>query len=709
MDLVESSEVKHDLAMMTEEDTEQLLKMISQRRPNLFLISDLCQNKIIPDHLRATVWAILLRIDRHTMKNADATLSTDISATTVDMENQRVIEMDTKRTNGIDPYFREEATRMKMEKLLTFYCKRKSLAYKQGLNFVLAPFMKLQHSNNMNENRHSVLGDGQMFEMFYAFIERLMPNVFADDEFRSLQFSLKVFRLLLLYHDPQLGAALDQNDVIPELYATPWFLTLFSRTLPLKACNILWDFYLTCLAQEEFLYVHFFVCLGVLLDSREAILTADKSEIPAVASQIPPVVDTEEETEAKISKAIAHAVTLREQTPNTFLKLIYEVAFAPNIGSHKYFQNLKALKFSFMTVVEANPYKQTHMQVNKSAYEGDMLQKALDQLLVCPMQPVEILRNLQQMANEGVSKTLLKFFVLDCRSEAEFSSGHFAASFHMDPGLLDGSDTERLESLLEGFRSMNAHFVFLGTDNDVENSMMVAKFVLFFLQRGFRYVSACLEGFAALVDMISEAGKKDLVVQDHAENDDEVGVHAILDAGLSGLSGLSGWISSSKKLATQGVQKAAKGIGERVAKVKTRVRTMSQEDASASRPTSPCVSTENGNKGVFLTEEVAAKTAAATMGRKPSEEDEGADVAVRLFGSNLVGAYSSLKTGVFNAWGGKQRKSSKSPSTTSEDQKTSSTLATVAAKLKQDETSVAASMPRTMSFEEFFNEQPDLV
>ena len=106
---------------------------------------------------------------------------------------------------------------------------------------------------------------------------------------------------------------------------------------------------------------------------------------------------------------------------------------------------------------------------------------------------------------------------------------------------------------------------------------------------------------------------------------------------------------------------------------------------------------------------MAAKTAAATMGRKPSEEDEGADVAVRLFGSNLVGAYSSLKTGVFNAWGGKQRKSSKSPSTTSEDQKTSSTLATVAAKLKQDETSVAASMPRTMSFEEFFNEQPDLV
>lgn len=47
------------------------------------------------------------------------------------------------------------------------------------------------------------------------------------------QICFRLFRLLLLYHHPRLCRFLDQYQLQPELYATPWFMTLFSNSLDL--------------------------------------------------------------------------------------------------------------------------------------------------------------------------------------------------------------------------------------------------------------------------------------------------------------------------------------------------------------------------------------------------------------------------------------------------------------------------------------------
>lgn len=52
--------------------------------------------------------------------------------------------------------------------------------------------------------------------------------------FCFLQICFRLFRLLLLYHHPRLCRFLDQYQLQPELYATPWFLTLFSNSLDLE-------------------------------------------------------------------------------------------------------------------------------------------------------------------------------------------------------------------------------------------------------------------------------------------------------------------------------------------------------------------------------------------------------------------------------------------------------------------------------------------
>ena len=65
---------------------------------------------------------------------------------------------------------------------------------------------------------------------------------------------------------------LDQNDIVPELYATPWFVTCFSRTLPLNALYILWDYYLMELVTDQYPYQHYFVCLAILILNRDKII-----------------------------------------------------------------------------------------------------------------------------------------------------------------------------------------------------------------------------------------------------------------------------------------------------------------------------------------------------------------------------------------------------------------------------------------------------
>ncbi|CAN0355744.1 unnamed protein product, partial [Scytosiphon promiscuus] len=54
----------------------------------------------------------------------------------------------------------------------------------------------------------------------------------------------RVFRVVLFYVDPGLAFKLDEADFVPELYATAWLITLFSRNLSMELVVRLWDVYL---------------------------------------------------------------------------------------------------------------------------------------------------------------------------------------------------------------------------------------------------------------------------------------------------------------------------------------------------------------------------------------------------------------------------------------------------------------------------------
>ena len=168
---------------------KDLKNELKKRRPNLINIQNICNTKesvenIITPSIRPHLYCSLLRLEKtHIQRSADALLKKELLTTENDLDNQRVIKADTKRTNSIDPFFKKEETQDLMENILTFYCKRRSIKYIQGLNFVLAPFLKMLDTS-LSDHRdeddaiETMVGPGAIFELFYGFVNKVLPNIY---------------------------------------------------------------------------------------------------------------------------------------------------------------------------------------------------------------------------------------------------------------------------------------------------------------------------------------------------------------------------------------------------------------------------------------------------------------------------------------------------------------------------------------------------
>lgn len=62
-----------------------------------------------------------------------------------------------------------------------------------------------------------------------AFIPKYLQNFFWKDNSTVIQEYLAKFSHLIAFHDPTLRNHLDSIGFVPDLYAIPWFLTMFAR------------------------------------------------------------------------------------------------------------------------------------------------------------------------------------------------------------------------------------------------------------------------------------------------------------------------------------------------------------------------------------------------------------------------------------------------------------------------------------------------
>ena len=111
----------------------------------------LCKTQGIPDQYRGNVWKVHAATSHRQIAHSRTQALLGVKdnegeplsawAASLDLPNQRVIRVDVERTRQELPEFHKQDTRDRLERLLTYYCKKRGAKYKQGLNELLAPML----------------------------------------------------------------------------------------------------------------------------------------------------------------------------------------------------------------------------------------------------------------------------------------------------------------------------------------------------------------------------------------------------------------------------------------------------------------------------------------------------------------------------------------------------------------------------------------
>jgi TBC1 domain family member 23 len=99
----------------------------------------------------------------------------------------------------------------------------------------------------------------ELYNLFISIINRYIPK---DCVRNGSPYHL--FRLLLLYHDPELCAYLDTKKLTPDAYAHLWVKSLFAASSGLKVVLNLWDVYFQL--GDQFLI--FFLALVLVINAK---------------------------------------------------------------------------------------------------------------------------------------------------------------------------------------------------------------------------------------------------------------------------------------------------------------------------------------------------------------------------------------------------------------------------------------------------------
>ena len=378
------------------------------------------------------------------------------------------------------------------------------------MNYLLAPFFFLVSPPLSGPSRRRVLW------LYSTFIGTFLPNTFADDEFGSLQCVFLLFRHLLLYHDPQLCAHLDANEMGPELYASSWFITLYANRCKMEVVLYLWDIMLLDAASDPML--HYFVSLALLIANRAAILKEPNVSLPELLTKL--TIGNKKDAHTLVQRA---KQLYRHNTSATIRdRLLHITHVKISIDSPAYIQlqRWQALHVSADEIVQRIVQRGTAKADAVSIVTDSSDEAAGDRAAASTMGA--------SVAGESDD---LKFFILDCRPLLQYNSGHLPMSFHLDPELLEERRAEELEKRLDALSGLRGcHLCFADAAVDDEQLDPAAAeannnapspqlaFLSLMLRRHFKYLSIIAGGFAACHARILSVDRSSELI-DHRPDD----------------------------------------------------------------------------------------------------------------------------------------------------------------------------------------------
>lgn len=404
----------------------------------------------VPHEVRGTVWLLLLRLRLESLlaEHAPAFAHTAREAV-ADHNSKEQIEKDVARTRPALARFKQPAVRGALLRLLSLFCVRHNVAYVQGFNELLAPFVLLADTGG---NPRIV------FALFSEFVSRFAPWMLETSEsrvFDVLKRMFKYFGRLLLYHDPELYWQLERHMMTPDLYATSWFVTLFARNFTVESVLALWDL---LLLEDNPLGTSFFG-IALLCSKRDQLLSVDESRIPETLMMLTANSPQEVRTLWNIGSKMRTA-----HTPPSFQRLMTD------------------------RLLQTPGTK--HTRVGLSAARAM-------QASVC----------LQTTPDDLVAGEA-HYFTWDCRTQDEYNAGHLAQAAFLPLDALRNANGKITSETNEAARTElqsavdlceplkdSSHICLVGSGIREEDNLDINMLALYLTRIGIRYVSTLRGGF----------------------------------------------------------------------------------------------------------------------------------------------------------------------------------------------------------------------
>lgn len=254
------------------------------------LIREESLHDIVPMY-RANIWSALLGINYDTLAVYNS-IDKD-TANPVD----RQIEVDIPRCHQYNELLASQQGHRKLKRVLkAWVVSNPHLVYWQGLDSLAAPFLLLNFTN-----------ESAAWACLSSFIPKYLYNMFQKDNAAVIQEYLAKFSHLQAFYDPALFNHLDEIGFIPDLYAIPWVLTMFSHVFPLHKIFHLWD---TLLLGNS----GYPLCVGlaILLQLRAQLMESQFNECILLFSEMPSVdIDNVVSQSKLIFESIPPSLTFR--------------------------------------------------------------------------------------------------------------------------------------------------------------------------------------------------------------------------------------------------------------------------------------------------------------------------------------------------------------------------------------------------------------
>uniref|UniRef100_UPI00358E9E24 TBC domain-containing protein kinase-like protein isoform X2 n=1 Tax=Myxine glutinosa TaxID=7769 RepID=UPI00358E9E24 len=353
----------------------------------------------IPPLLRGHIWAALLGVKGNIHRRYEA-IDKDTP-----IQTDRQIEVDVPRCHQYNELLSSPEGHTKFKHILkAWVVAHPQLVYWQGLDSLCAPFLFLNFNN-----------EALAYACMSAFVPKYLRDFFLKDNSHVIQEYLMVFSQLIAFHDPELSNHLNHIKFIPDLYAIPWFLTMFTHVFPLHKIFHLWDTLL--LGNHSF---PLSVGVAILQQLRARLLASAFNDCILLFSDLP---------EVDIERCVRDSTSLFCCTPRS-------ATFRQHACPPRSPQN-SVRSPSYISGTYANSKEPENNGLGRDTVPISELK-----MEICPRISAEELLELCEPArsrsepSEGRRSrgARPRALVLDVRSADEFSRGHLSGSINIPAG-----------------------------------------------------------------------------------------------------------------------------------------------------------------------------------------------------------------------------------------------------------------------------------